>query len=110
MTKEILGLTNVASPDGDNCVMLSQTENLLNGPCDSKFLFCTHDVLIHWALLGWHSQDDHGVYYRILCSGWGVSGALREPRHTDFGDGGYIHYLSVDVMVWGMTQLKRFFD
>lgn len=73
---------------------------------------------VSWALLEWAggpSVDVHGkevepAHYQVVAHGYGPSGSLREPRHTYFGDEGYVFYVQPALLAWGFEQLKRWFD
>lgn len=77
--------------------------------CGPHLLLVQEDansISVHWVLLGWIATDT----YEIVASGDGVAGSLREPRHTWFGDNGYIFYVNPKLLTWAFKQLERWFD
>lgn len=66
------------------------------------------DILITWACL--REYDDNS--YEVLACGNGVSGVLREIRHTYWGptNDGYIFEPSRKEMIWMMDTLSTWFD
>lgn len=73
--------------------------------------------LVSFAALRFHSghgwRGDRIVsppHYQLIFSGQGISGVLRELRHTDWGDGGYINYPSGPLIAEAFRHLARWFD
>lgn len=69
------------------------------------------DNWVWWALLEWACSDGDGTNerYNVLCYGEGT-GFLREPRHTHFGEEGYVFYIDAELLKWGFEKLKKYFD
>lgn len=67
-----------------------------------------NDAIITWACLRYY--DDNS--YEVLACGDGVSGAMREVRHTYWGpvNDGYIYNPSRDDMIWILDRLSTWFD
>lgn len=76
----------------------------------------TRGDLIDFAVFEWHysagSSEPPGTppAHTLLFHGSGVSGALRECRHTYWGEDGYVHYLNFAVVEAAFRELRRWFD
>lgn len=74
------------------------------------------DVGLHVALFDWTQGEGADSRHRIVFRGEGISGGLRELRHTWWGgykgndERGYIYYPSLDLIEWAMRELRRWFD
>lgn len=56
------------------------------------------------------SNGSPDLYTKVF-TGWGVSGALRELRHTSWGDDdGYLAYPSAALIVGAFRELGEWFD
>lgn len=64
------------------------------------------ELHVTWALLRMEGDD----LYSVVAHGSGPSGSLREPRHTYFGEDGYVFYVNPAILTWGFKQLERWFD
>jgi hypothetical protein len=82
------------------------------GPQDSRLVIRENGALVDWVLLEWAASEADGSNpsYGMIAHGNGVGDALREARHTYFGDDGYVFYLNAEILTWGIGQLKEWFD
>jgi len=55
-------------------------------------------------------QDVYPPVYEVLFSGTGYGAPLRELRHTDWGEDGYINYPDGRVIAEAFRHLARWFD
>lgn len=51
-----------------------------------------------------------GEKMQLVFSGTGASGSLRELRHTNWGEGGYLFYVNGDTITNAFAALKEWFD
>lgn len=68
---------------------------------------------VSWALLqGYHYEDESDIFdsFTLYASGEGVGGALREPRHSYFGNNGYLFYADVSLLKFCFQKLEKYFD
>lgn len=67
---------------------------------------------LQFAVLRFYQSDLYGknVLYQCLFHGCGPVGNLRECRHTYWGDGGYIFYLSGELIMDSFKKLSRYYD
>jgi hypothetical protein len=54
--------------------------------------------------------DDTGEYVSTQFHGYGFSGALRECRHTYWGQDGYLFYSNGKVISLAFKELSKYFD
>lgn len=78
----------------------------------ARLVIRENDASVDWGLFKWCMSDDEGDGYELVAHGWGISGSLREARHTYFGpDGsGYIFYVEPWVLAWAFAKLATYFD
>lgn len=77
------------------------------------FLAAHNDgLVINYALFRFAESDADGsnVKVELIYSGQGISGGLREMRHTYFANEGYIYYLPMDMLIESFQILKKYFD
>ncbi len=77
------------------------------------FLQQRHDgTFVEFAVLEFYVQDDDDTYLQCVWAGEGTGGALRELRHSWFGEnqGGYVFYLRLDTMIAACQALQEYFD
>ncbi len=55
-------------------------------------------------------SDDENSYVNLLFTSEGPSGSLRELRHTNFQNGGYVFMMSLSDMQLALGVLGEFFD
>jgi len=70
------------------------------------------DLHVSFGMFEWHNAGDGGVFIRLVFKGEGLSGNLREMRHTWWvpDEDGYVFYLPIDGVIAAMTALKAYFD
>lgn len=61
------------------------------------------------AMVG-EGSDGHPALYRMVFEGHGVSGSLRELRHTYWGDDGYLHFPPSKLISDAFAKLEEWFD
>lgn len=84
-----------------------------DGPEGSKLLL--HEggedgVIVIWCLLRCLGTGHDGPVYVVYMHGSGIYGMLREPRHTYFGEDGYISFVQPKLLAWAFNKLSRWFD
>lgn len=67
-------------------------------------------IKVEFVVLSWCSASDQGSEYEHVFHGYGYSGALRELRHSYWGEDGYIFYPQASVITSALTMLKEWFD
>lgn len=69
-------------------------------------------VGMSFAVLEWHTEDDDSAYGNVIWCGWGISGPLRELRHSWFGPArdGYMFYAPLKLLAAASTALLKYFD
>lgn len=61
------------------------------------------------CFLEWGMEDDD-VFVTEVFRSCGPTGSLRECRHTNFPDKGYVFYMNKDYMVAALDYLSKYFD
>jgi hypothetical protein len=71
-----------------------------------------HDVVMEYSIVQWVSEDDNSVYVEPFWTGFGITGHLRELRHSWFGSAfdGYVFYAKTDHIRAACEFLERHFD
>ena len=95
------GVTSFPLPDG----ML-----LVRSHGDSHLPDTDEDTLVEWCLLDEIGSSGGNRAYEILCKGHGYAGALREPRHTQFANKGYVFYINPHLLADAFKVLEKWFD
>jgi hypothetical protein len=66
-------------------------------------------VHVSFIVLMWASGDAP-ILWEPVFSGSGPSSSLRELRHTNWGDKGYIYYPNAELISDAFAKLKTWFD
>lgn len=105
-----LGLTRLAGAEGWTLDAPPGAVVFERG--DDRLVVIEIDMSVRWALLEWTGDMGDGSHaeYDIEAHGYGYSGALREARHTYFGDEGYVFYVDPLRLAWAFDCLRRWFD
>ncbi len=72
----------------------------------SRVMFAAFD----WSCGPASPPDGVGDLYRVLFTGEGFAGSLREMRHTNWGEDGYLFYCNRQVVIEALTALGKWFD
>ncbi len=108
-----LGVEIVTDADG-HAYRLGPSTAIVRERGDHRLLVHVDDegAWIVWALFERDGADDDGdVDYSLVAHGCGISGALREARHTYFGErDGYLFYVNPGLIAWAFEQLREWFD
>ncbi len=70
------------------------------------------DDFVKFAVMSFYMSDldDSNIKVSLVFHGEGPSGALRELRHTWWGDNGYVFYPNADIICNSLQFLKKYFD
>lgn len=86
---------------------------LIELPSHAFLVISEQDLAIAFAIFQYAHEDDQGnVRHTLMMSGWGTGGALRECRHTYWGDpdNGYLFYPDFGVITAALEALRKWFD
>jgi hypothetical protein len=78
---------------------------------------CEDGINVNFAVFAFHSGPStrdgvavDGAKLQVVFHGSGPSGALRELRHTHWGEGGYVFYPNAKLIAAAFAALTRWFD
>ena len=90
----------------------AQPGEVVELPEDARLVVHEDAGVLYFACFLWLMSEVDGTNarYSILFHGTGFGGALRECRHTYWGEDGYTFYMPLDVIAAAMSSLKKWFD
>ena len=78
--------------------------------CYAVSLLGDNRITIDFAILQWVSEDDKGPQVTPFWIGSGTGSTLRELRHSNFGEDGYLSYADLDAFEAAVTWLRTLFN
>jgi hypothetical protein len=72
--------------------------------------FNEDNLHLDFAVMGFGYSVDDQIFLSVVFYGHGPMGALRQCRHTYWGDAGYIFYPNGKIIQAGLKALEEFFD